>query len=148
MIVTRTDIVNTARLALGTPWHHQGRHVPMGIDCAGLIIWTGQMLGLLDANFKSAPYTKTAQWNEFLMTFRANMDEIHIPDARPGDALIFRQNVFPCHCGIMTEEGDAPRFIHSYIVRHKVTEESYTPTWRGNTRAAFRYRTLKEADNG
>lgn len=148
MTATRADIVMTAREALGTPWHHQGRSMTRGIDCAGLVICVGQKVGLLPATYKSPPYTKTAQWNAFLLQFRDNMDEIAITDARAGDVVILRQSIFPCHCGILSENGDLPKFIHAYVKRHMVVEEGYTPIWRGLTRAAFRYRNLVEADNG
>lgn len=134
---TRQDIVDTARKALGTPWVHQGRVVPAGVDCAGLILWVLRQHGI--SNFEPPPYSRNAKWDEFLGFFQRELVEIPISEAREGSVLVFRQFVFPCHCGIITQLGDDPKFIHSYMTRGRVVEERYLKPWPGVTRAAFDY---------
>ncbi|MBI1313693.1 hypothetical protein GC176_20565 [bacterium] len=138
-MVKRAEIIEAARSCLGTKWVHQGRVPGQGIDCAGVILYTGKVLGVTD--YEPPPYQRNAKWNEFLKHFQLCFEEIQIADVRPGDILVFRQEVFPCHCGIMTdpdEQGNL-RFVHSYLIRHKVVEERYSNEWRTLTRAAFRY---------
>lgn len=137
MTVTRQDIVDTARKALGTKWRHQGRLVPNGVDCVGLVLWTARQLGL--SNYEPPAYQRNAQWNQFVGYFREHMPEVRIADIKIGDVLIFRQNVFPCHCGIVTQVGKDPKFIHSYLMRRKVVEERLTPGWLKLVRNAFEY---------
>ncbi len=138
-MVTRAEIVAKAREAMDTKWVHQGRVVPHGIDCVGLGLWTVWQLGL-PVKDADEPYPKNAQWEKFIQYFRREMDEISINDMLPGDVPIFRQHIYPCHCGIMTKIGDDPFFIHAYALRRRVVEERYTADWRAVTRTAFRFR--------
>lgn len=139
-MVARELIVPKAREALGTPWKHQHRLVPLGVDCAGLVLWTGRQLGIAESFEEPPAYPKESQWDGFLQYFRDHMDEIKVSDVLPGDVYIFRQHIFPCHCGIATEIGDDPKFIHAYALRKRVVEERYALEWPGLTRTAFRYR--------
>jgi cell wall-associated NlpC family hydrolase len=140
MPVSASDIVKKAREALETPWRHQGRLVPAGVDCAGLILWTGRKLGLLDPAFEPPPYGESAKWEEFLSYFEAHMDRGDRRAPKAGEVIVFRQHIYPCHCGIMTADGSSPAFIHSYRLRDKVVEEGYIAPWPILTRAVFRYR--------
>jgi len=134
--VTAAEFVAKAREAIGTPWHHQGRVVPIGVDCVGLLLWT---LRQLDINhYEPPPYPRTALWGQFIGYFRNHLIEVPITDLRPGDVLIFRQSVYPCHCGILTEAGADPKFIHSYLTRKKVVEERLTMQWKPVLVTAFR----------
>lgn len=126
-MVTQAEFVAKAREALGTPWHHQGRVVPIGVDCVGLLLWTLRQLNI--NHYEPPPYPRTAHWNEFIQYFRAHLKEVPIPEMQPADVLIFRQSVYPCHCGILTQGGDDPRFIHSYLTRKKVVEERLSDFW-------------------
>lgn len=128
--------VAKAREALGTPWVHQGRAVPQGLDCVGLLLWT---LRELDINhYEPPPYPRRAKWSQFIGYFREHLLETPLSLVMPADVLIFRQSVYPCHCGIMTETGDDPKFIHSFLTRKKVVEERYTDQWRAISVTAFR----------
>lgn len=141
-MVTGQDIASKAREAMGTRWHHMGRLAGHGLDCIGLILWTARQLGLSD--FEPPPYGKTSHWHEFIITFRQNLKEVRIDALQVGDVLTFRQLVYPCHCGIVTEvTPHSIRFIHSYALRKKVVEEEYTPIWKKATVAAFRFPNLE-----
>ncbi len=135
-MVTQDEFVATARKALGTPWVHQGRVVPHGVDCVGLFLWTLRQHNLND--YEPPPYPRRAKWSQFVGYFREHLTEVPLTDLRKGDVLIFRQQVYPCHCGILTEAGDDPKFIHSYLLRERVVEERYTPAWKTITVTAFR----------
>ena len=136
MVILRNEFVAKAREAMGTPWVHQGRVVPHGLDCIGLILWT---LRQLDINhYEPPPYPKNAQWGQFIQYFRAHLIEIPIADIQPGDVLIFRQSIYPCHCGILTEAGDTPRFAHSYLLRKRVVEERLSEFWMPVVVTAFK----------
>lgn len=136
-MVTQAEFIATLREAIGTPWHHQGRVVPIGVDCIGLLLWGLRKLKLND--YEPPPYPRTAQWGLFIQYFRAHLIEVSINDLRPGDVLIFRQSVYPCHCAILTEAGDDPKMIHSYLLRRKVVEERFDKdAWRPVLVTAFR----------
>lgn len=136
MVILRNEFVAKAREATGTPWVHQGRVVPHGVDCVGLMLWTWRQLGISD--YEPPPYPRNAQWGQFVQHFRAHMTEIRIEDIQPSDVIIFRQSVYPCHCGIMTEAGEDPKFIHSYLLRRRVVEERLSQLWKPVMVAAFK----------
>lgn len=132
---TPEEFVETARLALGTPWVHQGRLVPHGVDCIGLFLWT---LRQRDINhYEPPPYPMRAKWHQFVGYFRDHLEEVRLNDLRVADVLIFRQAIYPCHCGIITQLEDM-KFIHAYRPRGLVVEERYAEDWRKTTVTAFR----------
>lgn len=137
-MVERAKFISKMREAAisETPWVHQGRAVPQGVDCVGLLLWG---LRELDINYyEPPPYPMRAKWAQFVGYFREHLIEVRLPDIQPADTLIFRQSVYPCHCGIVTEIGDDPHFIHAYRPRGKVVEERYRQDWREITVTAFR----------
>ena len=135
-MISQADFVAKAREALETPWIHQGRVVPHGLDCVGLLLWT---LRQLDINHYEPPaYSRRAKWDQFVGYFRNHLQEVSLTDLRVGDVVIFRQGIYPCHCGIITKLGEDPHFIHAYLPRGRVVEERYTPFWKSITVTAFR----------
>jgi cell wall-associated NlpC family hydrolase len=136
-MVKRAEIIETARRALGTPWVHQGRMAPYGLDCIGLTLWTARQLNISD--YEPPAYNRHAEWGLFLSYIRAQMNEIPIAEVGPADMVCFRQQIYPCHCGILTAVGPEAKFIHSYLLRKKVVEERYSDLWRKLTVAAFRF---------
>lgn len=135
-MVTQAEFVAKAREALGTPWKHMGRVVPYALDCVGLLLWTLRQTNL--NHYEPPAYDESAKWHQFVGFFREHLPEIKLADLRPGDVIIFRQFTFPCHCGILTEAGPDPKFIHSYRLRGQVVEERYTDRWKKVSVTAFR----------
>jgi len=138
------DIIDAAKLTLGTPWTHEGRHVPRGLDCIGVVLWVCRKTGFSD--YEPPSYPRTAQWYEFEREFQKFLIQIPVGQERPGDVLIFRQEIFPCHCGIMSDPRPTgePRFIHGYLPHGKVIEEVYSAEWKKLTRAVFRFPGLED----
>ena len=132
------DIINAARGWLNVRWQHQGR-TEHGIDCAGLVILVGKDLGLLDYDFST--YDRLPQQTAFLYHFEDNMDPVELGAECDGDVLVFRQEQYPCHCGILSTKYNKPHLIHAHMPRRRVMEEPYDEKeWKGKFVAAFRYR--------
>lgn len=141
-MVTGQQIADKALEAVGTPWKHQGRLVKLGLDCIGLILWVARQLGI--SEYEPPPYDKWALWFEFLPFMRQNMTEVPLTDIKVGRALAFRQNKYPCHCGIITKVSPQVRFVHSAANRRVVVEEEYTEFWKKATVAVFRFPTVED----
>lgn len=135
-MVTQQEFVDKAREAIGTPWVHQGRVVPHGLDCVGLLLWTLRQTDL--NHYEPPPYDERAKWSQFVAYFREHLTDVKLKEIRKADVLIFRQSIYPCHCGILTEDGADPKFIHSYRLRERVVEERYMGVWPRVTVTAFR----------
>ncbi|GIX11751.1 C40 family peptidase [Elioraea sp.] len=135
--VTPERIVAEARTWLGVPWRHQGRS-RAGIDCVGLVVQVARALDLSD--YDHTAYGRRAQGLGLVEHFRANMDGVAIPEARPGDVLVFADQAYPCHCGFLSERLDHPHLIHAHALRRKVIEEPYAGEWLAKVKFAFRFR--------
>jgi cell wall-associated NlpC family hydrolase len=132
-------IVVAARTWLGVPWRHQGR-TRRGIDCAGLVVLVGRAMGLCD--YDTSAYGRRPAGQGFVQHFRACMDGIGIPEARPGDVLVFADAAYPCHCGFLTVKHAQPHLLHAHALRRKVIEEPYAGEWPSKVKLAFRFRGL------
>ena len=136
-IITSEMIVAEARCWLGVTWRHQGR-TRSGIDCVGLVVCVARSLCLSD--YDSTGYSRRAQGQAFVEHFRSNMDGVAIPDARPGDVLVFADRAYPCHCGFLTERLGHPHLLHAHATRRQVIEEPYAGEWPEKVKFAFRFR--------
>ena len=136
-MITPEQIVAEARSWLGVPWRHQGR-TRSGIDCVGLVVQVARALGLSD--YDHTAYGRRAQGLGLVEHFRANMDGVAIPEARPGDVLVFADQAYPCHCGFLTERLGHPHLLHAHALRRKVIEEAFAGEWLAKVKFAFRFR--------
>ncbi len=136
----RTEIVETARTWLGTPYRHQASRRGVGTDCLGLLrgVWR-EMIG--EEPERAPPYTP--DWAELsgrdtlLEAARSHLCEIPAGAAMPGDVLLFRMGLgVPAkHCAIIT---GSDRIIHAYWGR-AVVETRLVPWWRRRIVAAFAF---------
>ncbi|MGB8437639.1 MAG: NlpC/P60 family protein [Burkholderiales bacterium] len=138
---TNIDVVTTARTYLGVPWRHQGRS-RLGLDCAGLVVLIGRELELSDHD--RTGYSRHAQGLGFVDAFREAMDSVPLASMRLGDVLLFADEAYPCHCGILSEARGTPHFLHAHAPRRKVMEEPLSAEWRQKLRFAFRFRGLED----
>lgn len=131
-------VVAEARSYLGVPWRHQGR-ARTGIDCVGLVIAVGGTLGVLTYDFTN--YQRRTVGVQFLSHFRACLDEVGVPNMRPGDVLVLRDGVYPCHSAILAYKDGRSTIVHAHALRRRVVEENLDEDgWRGKLSAAFRYK--------
>ncbi len=127
-----------ARSWLGVPWVHQGR-TRLGIDCAGIVTVIGNEHGLL--SFDTTNYQRRTHGTLFLRYFRTHMDQKHLDDILPGDALLFRDSAFPCHCSIYSLRDGVPSFVHADLKRKKVVETPLSEAdWMDRRVACFAYK--------
>ncbi len=134
-MIPRDLVVAEARRWLGVRWVHQGRS-EHGIDCVGLVVKVARALNISDYDFKGYPRDPVA--GEFVGHFLAGGGtRIPIPNAQPADLMVFRDNTFPCHVGIVAAWDDGPTLIHAHAARRKVVEERMVGDWGKQWVAAF-----------
>lgn len=145
-MIPREAIIQSARLWLGTPYHHQASQCQVGCDCLGLVrgVWR-EIYGTEPMDIP--PYTP--DWAEssgeetLHAAARHCLDEISLRRAEPGDLLIFRMApTAPAkHIAILS----APdKIIHAYWGRF-VTESLLIPYWQRRRAFAFSFPPLKAA---
>lgn len=113
--VTRGEILAAAGSMRGLRFLHQGRDPETGVDCVGLLVVMGRMIGypwLQDAE----GYRRTPSADTIRRTLEANCDEIPLGEARPGDIFLMRMGgIKPRHCSLLWSEGEGVRaeIIHA-----------------------------------
>ena len=136
--------VGIAREWIGTPYVHQASYKGVAADCLGLIrgIWR-ELYG--DEPEAAPPYTP--DWGEFgsrelLMdgALRHLLPVNRADEIAPAQILLFRMRAGAVakHLGIVSDGGEAPRFIHAYT-HHGVIDSPLSTPWRNRIAARFRF---------
>jgi len=148
------QIVTIARTWIGTPYVHQASVKGAGCDCLGLLrgVWR-ELHG--DEPEGAPPYSP--DWAEATgeeTLYRAlsrHLREIAKPDIGPGDIALFRmaRHGPAKHCGVIAlshssataspglRSGGDLTLIHARQNK-RVSEEAFSPFWRGKLAFAFR----------
>ena len=138
--MTRDEIVEAARLWLGTPYHHQASLRGVGCDCLGLVrgVWRD-----LHGDEPEAPPPYSPSWAESLrqetlaLAAGRHLQPLILTEARPGDVLLFRwrEHLPAKHCAILASPD---RIIHAHDGA-AVAEVAFTPWWRRHLSHAFSF---------
>lgn len=97
------DVVAYAKSLIGVPYRHASTDPAKGFDCSGFITYVFKNFGIVVPR-SSIDFTNVGT-------------EISAADARPGDLILFTgtnpQERFVGHMGIVVDNSDSLRFIHS-----------------------------------
>ena len=136
----RDEIVDAARLWLGTPYHHQASLRGVGCDCLGLVrgVWRD-----LCGDEPETPPPYSPSWAESLrqetlaLAAGRHLQPLILTEARPGDVLLFRwrEHLPAKHCAILASPD---RIIHAHDGA-AVAEVAFTPWWRRHLSHAFSF---------
>jgi NlpC/P60 family putative phage cell wall peptidase len=138
--MTRDEIVDAARLWLGTPYHHQASLRGVGCDCLGLV--RGVWRDLCGAEPEEPP-PYSPSWAESLrqetlaLAATRHLLPIRAAGMQPGDVLLFRwrEHLPAKHCAILASPD---RIIHAHDGA-AVAEVAFTPWWRRHLSHAFSF---------
>ena len=136
--MTRADIVAKARELVGrgenglpkVRFKHQGRHPRTGLDCAGLPVWVGHQLGLL--NFDFTAYEHYPDGRRLMAIMNEQMVKREVKHMEPGDVLLLRNidTRWPMHLAIVTDLPDGTLgVIHSWVKARGVIEQHLPEKW-------------------
>ncbi|MCE0504361.1 peptidase [Roseivivax sp. GX 12232] len=137
-------IVAEARGWIGTPYLHQASVRGAGCDCLGLIrgLWRerhGAEPEEVPAYSRdwAEPRGEEALWQAALRHLTPVAPEA---PWQPGQILLFRMRAGAVakHLGLLSEAGQAPRFIHAYS-GHGVVESALTAPWARRVVARFSF---------
>lgn len=129
-MVTRNQVIDTARDYLGVPYQHQGR-TRNGLDCIGLAIVVAHDLGLTD--FDIDGYGRVPSGKRMSMQLSAECTKLRNGSAKPGDLLHMAYEKQPQHIALVTDKG----IIHADSQRG-VVEHRLDSAWRARIRGAYR----------
>ena len=136
----RDVIVATARLWLGTPYHHQASVRGVGADCLGLVrgVWRD-----IHGNDAEQPPAYSRDWAEasgeetLLAAATRHLVPINVADAGAGDIVVFRlrPGVVAKHTGVLVSP---TQFIHA-MEGGPACEVPLGPWWRRRIAGAFSF---------
>lgn len=112
-MITRDQIVETAKSLVGVRFRHQGRD-RNGVDCVGLLVLIGRELGYEDIK-DLADYRRTPTPSVMRAFLEANLDEIPLDDLKPGDVIWMRMGgLKPRHAGVFVGKwGGEDAIVHA-----------------------------------
>lgn len=136
----RAEIVEAARLWLGTPYHHQASLRGVGCDCLGLVrgVWRD-----LCGDEPETPPPYSPSWAESLrletlaLAASRHLQPLAVSEAQAGDMLLFRwrEHLPAKHCAILA---GPDRIIHAHDGA-AVAEVAFTSWWRRHLSHAFSF---------
>lgn len=135
-------VVALAREWIGTPYMHQASVKGVACDCLGLI--RGLWRELYDAEPECAP-AYTPDWGEigpaeplFEAASRHLLPAAPNEPLAPGQIILFRMRAGAVakHLAVLSQAGDAPRFIHAYT-GHGVIDSPLSTPWHNRITARF-----------
>ena len=146
-MITRADILNTARGLLGVKWVHMGRDPVNGIDCGGLLVCIARAHGIPYTDFEGW-YSPLPDGHTLVEVLRKSLVEIPVEQATLGSVLVFgmpgmapkgRERELPQHIGLLSEIEPARRMIHSSnrSAYMRVIETMIPARWEPNISHAF-----------
>lgn len=116
--------VAAARAAIGTPFHHQGREVGVGLDCIGLVIIALRAVGLsVHDRTDYLPRPDGNSLQQALLDHGCNA----VPEIVAGSILLFRYDNQPQHVALATS---AHSMIHAFAPACAVVETEIGDYWR------------------
>lgn len=139
----RQDVVQAARVWIGTPYVHQSSTRGAGCDCLGLLrgVWRELCGGEPEAIPAYSMDWSEPQGEERLWAAAARhlSGKTRGPEAA-GDVLLFRMRDggVAKHLGIQAAVGIHPTFIHAYT-GHGVVESTLSTPWRRRIVARFEF---------
>jgi cell wall-associated NlpC family hydrolase len=119
---TRDELVDFAATLKGVPYHEAGTDPATGFDCSGFITYVFNHFGITVPR-SSVDFTNVGR-------------EVPVQDARKGDLILFTGTDSTVrivgHMGIVTENTDSLRFIHSTSGRqYSVTVTALNEYYKG-----------------
>lgn len=132
------QIIQAARLALETPFRHQGRLVGIALDCAGLIVHVAQSIGAEVRD--QGGYAQLPGGGLLESALDDQPCLVRVSDMQAGDVLLMRFAGDPQHLGIYTGES----LIHAYQPIGKVCEHLLSPEWARRIVRVYRFRGMTD----
>lgn len=115
-MTSRSQVVAEARRWIGTPYHHHGRVLGVGVDCAQILCAVYEACYLVEhidpGNYARDWHLHRSEELYLGWLIKAGATEVSSP--QPGDVAVFRFGRTWSHGGILIEDNQV---VHAYIGR-------------------------------
>lgn len=136
--MTADEIIDAARLAIGTPFQHQGRSPWKALDCAGLIVHVAREVGIEYVDQAGYSRLPSGGMLEAALDRQPGLRQVPVSERKPGDVLLMRFKNEPQHLAIYA--GDT--IIHSYAAVRQVCEHRLDDAWLARIVGVYRFKGL------
>jgi cell wall-associated NlpC family hydrolase len=139
--MTPENVIDAARIAIGTPFKHQGRTVGAGLDCAGLLTHVCATLG--QAVIEQPGYARRPSGGllESALDSQPSIARV-LSNPQAGDFVLmkFETDKAPSHLGIVAGK----TLIHSWAVARKVCEHDFDAEWQRRVMRVYRFKGMTD----
>ena len=139
-MATRQELATEVDKWIGTRWRHQGRTLVHGVDCIGLLLVSCWALGIGRGYSDPKNYSRTASKESLLDPFRGYMVEKKRTDFDLGDVVLLKDDIFPCHVGIISQMHPHVKFTHAYAKLRKVVKQDMDAHWQSRITHCFEFK--------
>lgn len=133
-MMTPESIIAAARECLETPFHHQGRVLGVGMDCAGVLVHTLQRHDLPYVDERGYPRHPYHGLMQRILDSQPALRRIPRNEIAPGDVLLMRYRSEPQHVVIYAGSS----IIHGSSEHGRCVEHTLDPGARMRVTAAYR----------
>lgn len=133
LAVNPQSVIHLARECLGTPFVHQGRIPGKALDCAGVLVYIFNGLGLPYSDEIGYPRRPYKGQLEAGLARQPHLKRVAVTELQPGDIVLFRVKAAPQHIGVYT----GATLIHAAFDPGRVVEQRFA-SWAGNLTHAYR----------
>ena len=141
--MTPENVVDAARLAIGTPFKHQGRAIGRGLDCAGLLAHVCTTLG--QPVIEQPGYARRPSNGLLEAALDSQPALVRIKEkAQAGDFVLmkFETDAAPSHLGIVAGK----TLIHAWAIARKVCEHDFDAEWQRRVVRVYRFKGLADGE--
>lgn len=141
--MTPENVIDAARLAIGTPFKHQGRTVGVGMDCAGLLAHVCTTLG--QQVIEQPVYSRRPSGGLLEAALDDQPSIVRVREKpKAGDFVLmkFETDKAPSHLGIVAGK----TLIHSWAVARKVCEHDFDAEWKRRVVRVYRFKGLTDGE--
>lgn len=133
-MISPEAIIAVARLAIGTPFRHQGRKAGIGLDCIGLVRHIADAFGLPCKDRTDYAMTPGLGLLERGLDAQPCLEHIAAPE--DGCVVLFRISRSPQHVAILS----GTRLIHAWSNAGMVCEHEFDSGWRRRVVRCYRFK--------
>lgn len=132
--MTPESIMAAARECLGTPFHHQGRVLGVGMDCAGVLVHILQRHNLPYTDERGYPRFPYHGLMQRILDGQPSLKRIARSEIAMGDVLLMRYKAEPQHVAIY----GGKTIVHGSSEHGRCVEHTLDGSARLRVTAAYR----------
>lgn len=135
-MISKAEVVATARQWIGTPFREQQSVKGEGADCVGFGVGVGREIG---HQINVQPWKQSPDNGRMQRECESRLISVPLEQMQPGDVVLIQTVREPHHMGIITDYKSGLGIVHALKARGKVVEHRLDSNLRASIVAVYRY---------